>query len=447
MNKSVRIMVVEDSATQAENIRYILQQQGYQVDVALNGEQALKMIGGNLPTVVISDIIMPEMDGFQLCRKIKSDKKLAAIPIILLTALSDPEDVLRGLACGADHFITKPYDEKHLLSKIHDILNNDEMHSDLSIHKKSEFCYKGKKYVITSGQRQILNLLLSTYELAVIKNHELEETQQELESLNEHLERKVNERTADLAKANQVLTKEIAEHRKAEETLQRSREQLRFLASKILTAQEDERKQVAREVHDVLGSSLSAIKYKVEGALYEIANGRAGDIAKSLEAVVPLIKETMEEARRIQSDLRPPLLDNLGIVATFSWFCRRFESIYSQIHVEQQILLQEEEVPDHLKIALFRITQEAMNNIGKHAKADQVHLGLQKTHGTIELTIRDNGKGFDQTDLPAQDSSKRGLGLSSMKERVEFLGGFFSLDSARGKGTTIRAVWPIGKGS
>ncbi len=100
-------------------------------------------------------------------------------------------------------------------------------------------------------------------------------------------------------------------------------------------------------------------------------------------------------------------------------------------------------MPDHLKIVLFRITQEAMNNIGKHAQADSVYLGLQKIDGAIELLIKDNGNGFDPESLSSREISRKGLGLSSMRERVEFSGGSFSIESVQGKGTVIRAVWPV----
>jgi signal transduction histidine kinase len=257
------------------------------------------------------------------------------------------------------------------------------------------------------------------------------------------LEVRVQERTAELALRNKEITIEIAERLKMEQALLESKEQLRILASQILSAQENERKRIALEVHDVLGSSLSAIKFKAEEALGHLPKDGTLDISKPLENLIPLVQDTIGEVRRIQADLRPPLLDDLGIVPTLSWFCRRFETIYSGIKVENAITIQEEGVPDHLKIVLFRITQEAMNNIGKHAKADSVYLGLQKVDGTIELWIKDNGEGFDLESLSSRDSSKKGLGLSSMKERVEFSGGSFSIESAKGKGTVIKALWPV----
>ena len=245
---------------------------------------------------------------------------------------------------------------------------------------------------------------------------------------------------------------DTTENKRAEEELRKSRaelllvnETLRYLSSRLVTVQEDERKRISQDIHDVLGSSLSAIKFKVEEVLLRLPKDGTLDISisKSLESLIPFIRDTIEETRRIQTDLRPPILDDLGIVATLSWFCRRFKTIYSGIKVKKAVTIREEEVPDHLKIVLFRITQEATNNIGKYAKADLVHLGLRKAGGTIELSIKDNGEGFDLESLSSREISKKGLGLSSMKERVEFSGGSFSIESAKGKGTVIRAVWPV----
>ncbi len=187
-NDQVEILIAEDSPTQAEQLRHILEQHDYQVSVAGNGKEALDLINNNRPMIVITDIIMPHMDGYQLCKKIKSDENLKEIAVILLTSLSDPKDVVKGLECGADNFITKPYEERYLLSRIQYLLANWDLRHDEKIQMGVEIFFAGQKYFITSDRLQILNLLLSTYEAAIQKNFELKKIEDELRRLNEQLE-------------------------------------------------------------------------------------------------------------------------------------------------------------------------------------------------------------------------------------------------------------------
>ncbi len=155
-----------------------------------------------------------------------------------------------------------------------------------------------------------------------------------------------------------------------------------------------------------------------------------------------MLQEAIEETRRIQMNLRPSILDDLGILATIGWFCREYESTYSAIRIREEIDIKEEEVADSLKTVIFRVLQEALNNIAKHSKADLVHLSLREMEGRIELVLKDNGQGFDLEKVLGSESPKRGLGLTSMRERTELSGGSFAIESAEGKGTIIRASWP-----
>ncbi len=236
---------------------------------------------------------------------------------------------------------------------------------------------------------------------------------------------------------------DITERKRAERALQESEEQLRFLSSQLLKAQENERKRIAQELHDGIGQILSAIKFGVEDTLNRLGKNASLEAVDELEVVIPVIQNGMEEVRRICLDLRPSILDDLGILATISWFCREFQMIYSNIHIEQQIDIQEEEVPEMLKIVIYRIVQEALNNIAKHSKANQVSLTLKRSNHTIKLCVEDNGLGFDLVDARSKDNSKRGLGLASMKERTEFSGGSFAIKSLPGKGSAISASWSL----
>ena len=227
----------------------------------------------------------------------------------------------------------------------------------------------------------------------------------------------------------------------------KTEERLRFLSSQLLTAQENERKRIAQELHDSIGQSLTAIKFGLENSLDERARHTAKTRVESLEAVIPLVQQAIEEVRRIHTDLRPSMLDDLGILATINWFCREFQMIYSDVRIEKQVDVQENEVPEPLKMVIFRVLQEAMNNIAKHSDADLVRLCFKKTDATIGLTIEDNGQGFDLEDALSLEGSERGFGITSMKERTELAGGAFAIESTPGTGTVVRASWPYkGKG-
>jgi signal transduction histidine kinase len=264
----------------------------------------------------------------------------------------------------------------------------------------------------------------------------------ELQQLTETLEMRVQERTEELKTINEELRAENEERLRIEIDLRESENRLRELSMALLNAQERERKLIAGEIHDSMGASLAATKFKVDTALKEMGEGNPQAKA-ALESVVPIIQGTIEEARRIQMSLRPSMLDDLGILATINWFCRQFESTYSNIHVKREIDIQEQEVPESLKIVIYRVLQEALNNIAKHSKAPVVLLLLQKANQAIQLVIRDSGEGFDLEEVSSRKGTAKGLGLDSMRERAELSGGSFLIESSKGAGTVIRATWPI----
>jgi signal transduction histidine kinase len=224
--------------------------------------------------------------------------------------------------------------------------------------------------------------------------------------------------------------------------LKESENRLRVLTSQLLTVQEKERRLVANELHDSIGSALSVIKFKVEDIIQQMERGVA--TPESLKDLIPTVQQTMEESRRIQTNLRPSLLDDLGILTTLDWHCREFQKTFSHIRIEKEIDISEDDVPHSLKTVIYRIFQEALNNIAKHSKADLITLSLRKTDGPIELTVQDNGHGFDVEEIFSMESYKKGLGLGSMRERTELSGGSFTIESVQGKGTTIHASWPAG---
>jgi PAS domain S-box-containing protein len=234
-----------------------------------------------------------------------------------------------------------------------------------------------------------------------------------------------------------MVVMDLTERKRVEQQLRESEERLRYLSTQLLTTQENERKLIANEIHDSLGSSLGAIKFRMEQVLQKDDSGDA-------ESIIPIIQKAIEESRRIQMALRPSSLDDLGILPTLSWFCREFQKTYSSIHIKTQINIEEKDAPDILKTVIYRICQEAFNNIARHSKAKVATLSLRKTD-QIELAIEDDGQGFNLEEKLSAEDHNRGLGLTSMRERAELSGGSFAIESIHGSGTTIRISWPLEK--
>jgi PAS domain S-box-containing protein len=245
--------------------------------------------------------------------------------------------------------------------------------------------------------------------------------EEELRRSRDELGLRVHERTAALEKAN---------------------EELRQIPSKLIAVQEEERKRLASELHDSIGQTLAAVKFWVEMALKLKDEGDGNGALNHLEQFVPILQRSIEETRSIYMGLRPSILDSNGLLATLEWLRQECMKLYPERHIELEAGIAEEAIPKNLKVSIFRIGQEALNNVANHSKAEWVDISLSKNGGGIELVVSDDGVGMD-LDQILQTSTARSLGFTSMRERTELTGGSFSIESAPGEGTTIRAYWPI----
>jgi len=191
----ITILVVEDSATQAQALKQILEQERCRVIVAADGEAALSSLESGRPDIVLTDVVMPIMGGYELCRRIRSTAATKDLPVILVTSLSDPEEVIRGLAAGADNFIRKPFDGRYLISRVRNVIANLELRRTAELAAGVRVHFADRDYLVSTEPHRAIDLLLSTYEAAVEQNRELvaagealRETNCTLEEVNQDLE-------------------------------------------------------------------------------------------------------------------------------------------------------------------------------------------------------------------------------------------------------------------
>jgi PAS domain S-box-containing protein len=226
---------------------------------------------------------------------------------------------------------------------------------------------------------------------------------------------------------------DITERKRLERELRNSEKRLRHLSQRILDAQEEERKLIARELHDGIGAALTNIKYSLEQHLDDHPEER-----ESLEHVVSTVRHAIKDTSRISRSLRPSILDDMGVIPAIKWFCRGFQEANNGIKVEMRLEVKEREVPEPLKLVIYRMLQEALTNVSKHSSAQRAVVALKRNQDSLELCIEDNGGGFD-----VYEAIETGMGLTSMRERARFTGGVFSVKSEAGAGTGIRVLWPL----
>jgi PAS domain S-box-containing protein len=255
--------------------------------------------------------------------------------------------------------------------------------------------------------------------------------EEELRKANAALDCKVQERTAQLERVNAELHAEVLERRRAEEKLENSLQQLRALSAHVQAIREEERKRISREVHDGLGQSLTAIKMDLTWVIKRLS-GVEEPIRRRTDAALRLVDDTVQSVRRIAAELRPAVLDDLGLSAAVEWQAQDFQArtgITCQLRMSPEDIC----VDSELATATFRIFQELLNNVARHAGATQVHVGLRQNAGAVILEVRDNGRGISEEQI----SNPKSLGLLGMRERIVRLGGHFAVLGAEGKGTTV----------
>jgi PAS domain S-box-containing protein len=234
-----------------------------------------------------------------------------------------------------------------------------------------------------------------------------------------------------------AFARDITDRKKVQRELIRSREELRQLTNHLENIREEERLNIAREIHDELGQQLTILKMDV--ARLGKRHSEDNESKDQTNRIVDLINDIVKTVRKISYELRPSMLDDLGLVAALEWYSKDFEK-RTEIRTFFTTEISELKLPDKTAIGLFRIFQESLTNVARHAKATKVDAALEIENDQLVLTIKDNGKGFD----PEANDSRRTLGLLGMKERAFMMRGQYDIKSTPGEGTLIKVVVPVG---
>jgi signal transduction histidine kinase len=448
------ILIVEDSPTQAEQLRYVLERHGFAVSVAGNGNQALSLLRERQPSVVISDIVMPGMDGYQLCREIKQDPRLENLPVMLLTSLSNQRDVVRALECGADNFITKPYQEPYIISRIQNLLANKHLKDRAQSQPDLEVILDNERYLIKSDRTQILNLLLSSYEAAIQKNGELLTSRNELKDFNRQLEQKVAERTAALSEEIEERQRAVAERKKLAEQLHHAQkmEALGTLVGGI-----------AHDFNNILTAIIGF------GNLMQMKMGQGDHLKPYLEHILSaanraanLTRSLLTFGRKQEMAARPVELN--GIVRAVEKMLLRLlrEDIELKCSLvrEEMVIMADTGQLEQVMLNMATNARDAMPDGGRLTIASvpfEMDQEFKKTHGYGEpgkyalLIFSDSGQGMEETTrqrifepfFTTKEAGKgTGLGLSVCYGIVKEHSGYINCYSEPGRGTTFRIYLP-----
>jgi signal transduction histidine kinase len=341
-----KILIVDDEPSALQTVTAILEGDGYTLQYAEDGLDAINQADEEPPDLILLDVMMPVLDGFEVCRMLRNKAELHEVPIVMLTALDDRESKIRGLQAGADDFISKPLDPQELRARVGTITR------------------------------------LNRYRI-----------------------------------------------------LMQQREELKVMAERVMNADEEQRLELAREIHDEIGQALDIHEIQ----LHRLLDSLPQNLPELRNPVLDLITETGTMKTRLHGiiqKLRPPLLDTMSLPDAF----RAYTNDFSR-RTEQPVSVEVDGdftgLPESVSVTLYRVLQEALTNVVKHAEASQAWVALYSNEDEISLTVQDNGKGTTKKELV-----KVGHGLHGLRERTILAGGNFQIVSSPGYGLIVSVRFP-----
>ena len=386
---SGRILLADDNADMRGYVRRLLGE-NYEVVSVSNGLDALTAIRNHPPDLVLTDVMMPGLDGFGLLRELRAHEKTKTIPIILLSARAGEDARIEGMQAGADDYMVKPFTARELLARVGAHLAMGRLRRETAEHERT--------------------LRAEAEEIAIA-----------LEAARKELEQRVEERTAELQLAN---------------------EELRELSSRLQQLQDEERRQIARGLHDSAGQLIAAVAMNIAVVKTE-AHKLSANAARCVQDNMKLVDQLTTEIRTISHLLHPPLLDEVGLASALRWYVDGF-SERSKIATTLEMPEGLERLADDVEIAVFRAVQESLTNVHRHSGSRSCSVKLTQRRHTLQVEIKDEGKGISQDKRTTLTSSGGGVGLRGMQERIRKLGGTLTINSSS-RGTTVAITLPIAR--
>lgn len=467
-----QILIVEDERIVAEDIRSNLRKMGYAVSaIVSSGEEAVSAAEELRPDLVLMDIVLEgKMNGIEAAGQIRSRFN---IPVVYLTAHADDKILERAKMTEPFGYIIKPFEDRELRSAIKIALYKHRMEEAL---RESEERFRvifetaqdsifikdsSLKYIqVNAAMERLFGLpaskligrtdddLFDKEAAAYIRGMDCRVLKGEIVEKEHTKAIKGSSFTFHIIKVpmhdsfGEVvglcgIARDITERKQAEQELKKSREQLRNLSAHTESVREKERTLVAREIHDELGQVLTALKMDLSW-LSKKLSAEQETLLKKTRSMITLVDATIQTVKRISTELRPGLLDDLGLGAAIEWQAEEFQSrtgIRCHISIDPEDIILDKD----RSTAMFRIFQETLTNVTRHAQASKVRVLLREKNGVIELKVQDDGKGIAKRKL----SDSKSYGIIGMRERAQFLGGKVEIRSVRGKGTTVLVTIPI----
>ncbi|MBI9034247.1 MAG: response regulator [Bacteroidales bacterium] len=445
-----KIVIAEDSKTQAIKLKMILESEGFQVYHGENGKEALELTQQHLPEMVITDLMMPVMNGMELSAQIKADKRLQNIPVILVTYLTEVKDIVEGLQSKADNYISKPYTADYMLKRVSKILKEKNESCSIIDMSSFEVNLDGDTYILDSNAERIFNFLITAYETAIMKNQELETAKNQLHELNESLEYLVDQRTKELQL-------EIEERKKIE---------LELEVARAKAEDSDKMKSIflSNMSHD-LRTPMNAIIGFTDLLKEEIPSQEEYDefldlISSNGESLLHLINDIIDLSK-IEAGEVVIQNSSCSVNQIISELEKQYNKILklrsrNKVEINTRLGLSREFVIETDPLRLKQILSNLITNAVKFTRQGQINFGYEIFDNALEFFVKDSGIGIKEKDLEhiferfgqskdglEHNTGGTGLGLAISKNLVELMGGGIRVESEYGSGTGFYFTLPF----